>query len=125
MNSSAAGSVSLYALPGLIEKGVCTLRNLEALLSEALQLPVADMRQKSRRADRCAARQLFFYFATKLKKHLPLSEQSDVAIGRYYGMNHSTVIYSARRIQELAEVYDAERLRCARIEEAIRSRFEC
>ncbi len=74
-----------------------TVDNIQRLVSEYFNIPVEDLRKKSRKRDVVVARQLSMYFAKEF------TTESLKNIGEYFDKDHSTVLYSHKAVRDMMD----------------------
>jgi chromosomal replication initiator protein len=84
-----------------------SLEDVLKMVCEAAGISVEDARGRSRRSDVILARQFYCMIAGALQLG------TTAAIGAFIHRDHSTVIASVKRLQELGEVEDSRVMRLA------------
>lgn len=100
-------TISYQLMPGLLSKTI--LRppmSIEEITSEVCRsflIEPEDLIKRSRKANLVAARHIIFYIATR--RIVP--KYTYDRVGRNFGIDHATVIYGSKRVEELMQ-YDKD-----------------
>ena len=74
-----------------------TIENIQKLVAEHFNISVEQLKVKSRKREIVVARQLSMYFAKEF------TTQTIKSIGKSFAKDHSTVLYSYKKIQDLMD----------------------
>jgi len=74
-----------------------TVENIQKLVADYFDIPVEDLRKKSRKREVVVARQLSMYFAKEF------TSESLKNIGEFFAKDHSTVLYSHKAVRDMID----------------------